>query len=411
MIARTIYLTIISLITLSTSLMAIPVGINSPSRSVSAYKHYTINLDQPTAADAVFLAQSMHRGDDLTVDIADSQAVIVITYEGRRKPTDVPATLYPQNSTLAIGKILLRMLGTPQLDPWARQNILMAAKTYVQGTNKELIKDWKARKLITEESREDMIAVRHHLDVAVLASDNGISEEVLERNPELQQFLSANQIGAWVKLLENQHPIKVESDRIFVRIDGDPKDWNAAKDILMPAATTEDYQLKDHIFVEQGLLTANTSTVHPLRKIANPEAKYYYEENKDLKTYHRWIRIIDAEGNVYSMGWPEMDHQATWRDFARTYVFGPWGLEKDVTIPPDAAELTPTDKIQTTRYEITQAQYDHVMWDFPRLTRHRQKPSKQWAVDQMGCADIWAADKIFQRTREMLSSKGELKQL
>lgn len=374
-----------------------------PTVSLAAPSQITIeDIEKPTARDAGFVANAIQQGEFIEVVQDGGQTVVkiipkpeikqrpglaLLLLEAMSQLSDDPDLLNDDDerylretkdakvseelfakaqeaSTLATAKLLAAMLASSDIQPDVKETLLGTAKQYLAAYDK-IQADQSNRQYFMKQQYTEMDAVRDRLRVAVLAQENNLAPAILDQHPDLLNFLKTNNIGEWSRLFHAAPVVKAENGQVFIRYNNDWQPWENIKASLIDEQTSS---LKDHVFVQSGFIPGSvTERLNPLQKEKNPDGKYYFEEVRSHEPDHQWIRLVDSDGTVYSIGWlgkgtktvPASMH--SWTSYLLTPVFGMEKASLGAVVSPDPAELAPQDKIFRNRREVSQQQFAEIV--------------------------------------------------
>lgn len=453
------YLQILTLISILSMQSLVAQAPTVPTRVIPKTNLMVIeNLEQPTAGEAIFLAQMIEDEEFIDVDINGTRAIIIVDRKPEKKKmpnllqgikayvSDIKDAVTPglgvigklvgetdvqkhnreqkeaeqslylfqaaQNkSTLATGQVLTAMLMASQLDPEIKQELLGIAKRYLMAFEKVQM-DAKGSYISDPENvMPEIQYVQDGLQTAILSLENQIPYEVLQNHPDLRHFLATNNIGEWSQLFQTQHPIKVEKgsdggDIISIWYENRWQPWESVQQHLLQS---DSYALKDHVFVEKGFVPGSvTGTINALRQDPRPDFKYYYEENEGRLPEHRWIRLTDADGTIYSVGWlskgrkdlPDALH--SWTSYLLSPIYGSEQIALGAVVSPDPAELIPDQQVQHTRHEITKAKFDEIM---AFLKTYQGNPDACYQGSEKGSQGTCDPAQFVETVREIIGIK------
>ncbi len=203
----------------------------------------------------------------------------------------------------------------------------------------------------------------------LLATRLGIEPEVLVDHPDFEAFVKANYL--YKHLSYHNQKVEVNSEGMpELMVMGVMKPWSEIKDNVKVDSKGK---LTNYFYTSEGLVPGQPSTeVVPFKKVdPNLYHHQYVLEVVSIDTFppHNWIRLVNPEGDFYSIGYwgntPISDLISAAKHLKP---------EEGHATSPDLMEIAgDPDKIVTTPIKITQEQFDETL---AYIRDYQQKPGK-----------------------------------
>ncbi len=211
----------------------------------------------------------------------------------------------------------------------------------------------------------------------LLAARLGIGPEVLEQHPDFESFAKANYL--YKHIAYHNHEITVSADGIpEIMVEGVATPWNTLKDQLQIDSKGK---LQNHFYTYQGLVSGQPyKVIKPFKQVYPSDYKNQYVLEIVSVTGlppHNWIRLINPDGDLYSIGlWGETP--------LVDLVTAAWHLVPETAraTSPDLMEIArDPQKMIVTSIKITKEQFDEAM---SYLKSYQENPGNYQIVSVSG---------------------------
>ncbi len=217
-----------------------------------------------------------------------------------------------------------------------------------------------------EQLQQELLSIRLELDI-----------EVLKRYPDFESFIKTNHLTS--HLTYHHHKITVDDEGTpELLVEDKMVPWTEFKQRLKVNAHGD---VTNYFYTYQGFVPGQAkTTLRPFKKI--DPATYDHQHILEIVSAnvfppHNWLRLIDSEGNLYSIGyWSKIPLKDLWGVLqnifpSESYVLSPDLME--VAIDPNKFVVTPI--------HITQEQFDTLL---SYLRQYQQNPKRYEVLGVLG---------------------------
>lgn len=222
---------------------------------------------------------------------------------------------------------------------------VFSTKKFLKGVSKDALQDPRVVRCFSE----------------LLAFKLGIPSTAFEKSPGFEKFSSNPPLERY--LAEYRHTLRLSpTGEVEILESGSYRPWGEVKDIAAPKEKENHSRYQPWFYGPEGLQNKNMfrwDDLTPYKKEI-PSDRYLFEfcccceETPRFVGDHSWLRLIDPEGNVYSVG-----KYRPYKTDPKHQAKNPMRVQKGLLMSPDVSEFWPT-RIHRIPIEITPEEFEEM---------------------------------------------------